>query len=122
LDDHLPPESVITFDRNTQLYRRAEIFARDGSESAGSTPHAEENADQYLKDGQLYFDSIMFTPEGMAHLIAETGVGQVMIGTDYPFPWNKVPVDHIMSIPGLSDDDRIAILGGTAAKLLRLDA
>jgi hypothetical protein len=27
-------------------------------------------------------------------------------------------VDHVMSIPGLSDDDRIAILGGTAAKLL----
>ena len=30
----------------------------------------------------------------------------------------KVPVDHIMSFPGLSDDDRIAILGGTAEKLL----
>ena len=75
---------------------------------------------QYLKDGQLYFDSIMFTPEGMRHLIAETGVGQVVIGTDYPFPWNRVPVDHILSIPGLSDDDRIAILGGTAAKLLAI--
>jgi aminocarboxymuconate-semialdehyde decarboxylase len=44
-----------------------------------------------------------------------------MIGTDYPFPWNKVPVDHIMSIPGLSDADRIAILGGTAAKLLGIN-
>ena len=81
-------------------------------------PLPKKKPTQYLKDGQLYFDSIMFTPEGMRHLIAESGVGQVMIGTDYPFPWNKVPVDHIMSIPGLSDDDRIAILGGTAAKLL----
>jgi hypothetical protein len=45
-----------------------------------------------------------------------------MIGTDYPFPWNKVPVDHILSIPGLSDEDRIAILGGTAAKLLGIAA
>jgi aminocarboxymuconate-semialdehyde decarboxylase len=53
----------------------------------------------------------MFTPEVIRHLIAETGVGQIMIGTDYAFPWNRVPVDHIMSIPGLSDDDRIAILG-----------
>jgi aminocarboxymuconate-semialdehyde decarboxylase len=59
--------------------------------------------------------------EGMRHLIAETGVGQVVVGTDYPFPWNRVPVDHIMSIPGLSDDDRIAILGGTAAKLLGIE-
>src|SRR5918911_812919 len=66
----------------------------------------------YLRDGQLFFDSIMFTGEAMRHLIAETGVGQIMVGTDYPFPWNKVPVDHIMSIPGLSDEDRIAILGG----------
>src|SRR5882762_1515344 len=84
-------------------------------------PLPKKKPTQYLKDGQLYFDSIMFTPEGMRHLIAETGLGQVMIGTDYPFPWNKVPVDHVMSIPGLSDDERIAILGGTAAKLLGIN-
>jgi aminocarboxymuconate-semialdehyde decarboxylase len=49
-------------------------------------PLPKKKPTQYLKDGQLYFDSIMFTPEGMRHLIAETGVGQIMIGTDYPFP------------------------------------
>src|SRR6266566_3490134 len=70
-------------------------------------PLPKKKPTQYLKDGQLYFDSIMFTPEGMRHLIAETGIGQVMIGTDYPFPWNKVPVDHVLSTPGLSDDDKI---------------
>ena len=53
--------------------------------------------------------------------ISETGPDKVAIGTDYPFPWNKVPVDHIMSTPGLSDDDKIAILGGTAAKLLGIN-
>ena len=84
-------------------------------------PLPKKKPTQYLKDGQLYFDTIMFTPEAMRHLIAESGVSQVILGTDYPFPWNKVPVDHIMSIPGLSDDDRIAILGGTAAKLLGID-
>jgi len=57
----------------------------------------------------------------MRHLIAETGVGQVVIGTDYPLPWNRVPVDHIMSTPGLSDDDKLAVLGGTAAKLLGIE-
>src|SRR5215467_14575617 len=84
-------------------------------------PLPKKKPTQYLKDGQLYFDTIMFTGEAMRHLIAESGVGQVILGTDYPFPWNKVPVDHIMSIPGLSDDDRIAILGGTAAKLLGIN-
>jgi aminocarboxymuconate-semialdehyde decarboxylase len=85
-------------------------------------PLPKKKPTQYLKDGQLYFDSIMFTPEGLRHLIAETGPDKVVIGTDYPFPWNRVPVDHILSTPGLSDDDKIAILGGTAAKLLGIAA
>jgi aminocarboxymuconate-semialdehyde decarboxylase len=56
---------------------------------------------QYLKDGQLYFDSIMFTGEGLRHLIAETGPDKVVIGTDYPIPWNRVPVDQILSTTSL---------------------
>ena len=71
---------------------------------------------EYLK--QLYFDNIIFTPEGMRHLVAETGPGQVVMGTDYPYPWTKTSVDLILSTPGLSDADRVAMLGGTAAKLL----
>src|SRR5207237_2013334 len=63
----------------------------------------------YLKGGQLYSDSIMFTGEGMRHLIAEAGLDHVVLGTDYPFPWNTAPVDHIMEIPGLSDADRTKI-------------
>ena len=67
---------------------------------------------------QLYYDNIIFTPEGMRHLVAETGPGQVVMGTDYPYPWTKTSVDLILATPGLSDADRVAILGGTAAKLL----
>jgi aminocarboxymuconate-semialdehyde decarboxylase len=67
---------------------------------------------------QLYYDNIIFTPEGMRHLIAETGVGQVVLGTDFPYPWTKTAVDLVLNTPGLSDADRVAILGGTAAKLL----
>jgi len=29
-------------------------------------------------------------------------------------------VDHILNTPGLSDDERIAILGGNAAKLMKI--
>jgi aminocarboxymuconate-semialdehyde decarboxylase len=72
----------------------------------------------YLRDGQLFFDTIVFTPEALRHLVAETGVGQIMIGTDYPFPWTSTEVDLVMSTPGLSDEDRIAILGGTAQRLM----
>jgi len=73
---------------------------------------------EYLR--QLYFDSIVFTPEALRHLAAEAGAGQIVMGTDYPFPWTSTSVDHILGTPGLSDADRIAMLGGTAQALLRI--
>ncbi len=81
-------------------------------------PLPKKNPTAYLRDGQLFFDTIVFTPEALRHLIAETGPGQIMIGTDYPFPWTSTEVDLVLNTPGLTDDQRIAILGGTAARLL----
>jgi aminocarboxymuconate-semialdehyde decarboxylase len=74
----------------------------------------------YLRDGQLFFDTIVFTPEALRHLIAETGADKIMIGTDYPFPWTSTEIDLVLKTPGLSDAERTAILGGTAATLLGL--
>ena len=71
---------------------------------------------EYLR--QLYFDSIIFTSEALRHLVAEVGASQIVMGTDYPFPWTNTSVDHILNTPGLSDADRAAMLGETAAKLL----
>src|SRR5262245_48290320 len=71
---------------------------------------------EYLR--QLYYDSIVFTPEALRHLAAETGSGQIVMGTDYPFPWTSTSVDHILGTPGLTDAERAAMLGDTAAKLL----
>jgi aminocarboxymuconate-semialdehyde decarboxylase len=73
---------------------------------------------EYLR--QLYYDSMVFTPEGLRHLIAEVGASQIVLGTDYPFPWTKTAVDHILTTPGLSDAERVAILGETAEKLLAI--
>ena len=83
-----------------------------------SRPLPKKQPTAYLRDGQLYFDTIVFTPEALRHLIAETGADKIMIGTDYPFPWTSTEVDLVMSTPGLSDEDHIAILGGTAQKLM----
>ncbi len=71
---------------------------------------------EYLK--QLYYDALIFTPEALRHLVANMGASQIMLGTDYPYPWEDKPVDHVMATPELSDDERIAILGATAARLL----
>jgi len=75
---------------------------------------------EYLR--QMYFDSIIFTQEGLRHLIAEVGVDRIGLGTDFPFPWSVTPVEQVMALPGLSDADRIAILGGTIGKLLKIPA
>ena len=71
---------------------------------------------EYLR--QLYFDSIVFTSEALRHLAAETGAGQIVMGTDYPYPWTSTSVDHILNTPGFTDADRVAMLGATAAALL----
>ena len=70
----------------------------------------------YLK--QMYYDTMVFNTEGVRHLAAEVGSSQLLVGTDFPYPWTKTAVDLILQTPGLSDADRAAILGGTAAKLL----
>jgi aminocarboxymuconate-semialdehyde decarboxylase len=71
---------------------------------------------EYLK--QVYVDSLVFTPEALRHLVAVMGADHIMIGTDYPFPWTMTPVDHVLSTPGLSEADQVAILSGTACKWL----
>jgi predicted TIM-barrel fold metal-dependent hydrolase len=74
---------------------------------------------EYLK--QIYFDSLVFTPEALRHLVAQVGAGQIVLGSDYPFPWQLQPVDHIFASSSLSDDDRADILGRTAARLLNFE-
>jgi aminocarboxymuconate-semialdehyde decarboxylase len=73
---------------------------------------------EYLK--QMYFDTMVFTAEGLRHLAAEVGASQLVVGTDEPYPWTTTAVDHVLTTPTLSEADKLAILGGTAAKLLNI--
>ena len=72
----------------------------------------------YLKS-QVLVDTIVLTEEGLRHLVAEVGSGQVVFGTDMPFEWHS-NVDLILNAPFLSDAQKEAILGGTLVKMLRL--
>jgi predicted TIM-barrel fold metal-dependent hydrolase len=75
---------------------------------------------EYLK--QIYFDSLVFTPEALRHLAAQVGTGQLVLGSDYPFPWQLQPVDHIFASTSFSDDEKADMLGRTAEKLLNFGA
>jgi aminocarboxymuconate-semialdehyde decarboxylase len=79
----------------------------------------EKKPTEYLK--QIYFDSLIFTPEAIRHLAAQVGASQIVLGSDYPYPWELHPVDHIFASTSLSDKDKADILGRNAAKLFNLE-
>jgi aminocarboxymuconate-semialdehyde decarboxylase len=70
----------------------------------------------YLKE--MYYDTMVFNQEGVRHLIAEVGANRLLVGTDFPYPWTTTAVDLITDLPGVSDADKVAMLGGTAMALL----
>ena len=72
---------------------------------------------EYLRD-QILADSMVFSAEGIRHLVAEMGPSQVVYGTDMPFVWPDT-VDAILAAE-IPNAQKEAILGGNLVKLLRL--
>ena len=73
----------------------------------------------YLK--KVFFDTVVFTPLQLEGLIKTFGVGQILMGTDFPFDMMEAdPIGHVASVDTLDDSARAAIDGGTAKKLLGL--
>ena len=72
----------------------------------------------YLRD-QILVDSMVFSHEGLRHLVAEIGASQVVYGTDVPFNWPDT-LDLILEASYLSDEQKIAIVGGNLMELLRI--
>ena len=73
----------------------------------------------YLK--KFFFDTITFDPEMLRNLIDKFGAAQVLLGTDYPFDMGEEdPVGLINSVPRLPSAERERIMGGNAARLLKI--
>jgi aminocarboxymuconate-semialdehyde decarboxylase len=73
---------------------------------------------EYFKQ-QILVDSMIFSQEGLRHLVAELGASQIVYGTDTPYNW-PAAVDLILNAPFLKDAEKEAILGGNVMKLLRI--
>jgi len=72
---------------------------------------------EYLK--QIWFDSLVYTPEGLRHLINQVGASQVVLGTDYPFDMGSYDVHALIeAVPALTDAEQDAVLGGNALRLM----
>jgi aminocarboxymuconate-semialdehyde decarboxylase len=73
----------------------------------------------YLK--KFYFDTITFDTAMLRHLIDKWGTDHVLLGTDYPYDMGDVdPVGHIDRVPRLASEDKALIMGGNAARLLKI--
>jgi len=68
----------------------------------------------------IWVDSMVFSEEGLRHLVAEMGASQVVYGSDIPFNWPDT-MDLIVNSPSLSDAEKASILGGNLIDLLRID-
>ncbi len=73
----------------------------------------------YLK--KLYFDSIVFTHHQLEYLASVWGSDHILLGSDYPFDMAEPdPVGFITGAKGLTSEDKAAIMGRNAAKLLKI--
>src|SRR5436190_14048575 len=98
---------------------RSDAFCGRGA-GAADCKSLKKLPSEYFKR-ELFVDTMVFHPEGLRHLVAEVGVGQIFYGTDYPFDW-PVGVDFVLNAPFLSNAEKEAILGGNLIKLLRIAA
>jgi aminocarboxymuconate-semialdehyde decarboxylase len=68
---------------------------------------------------RLYYDSLVHIPEALNYLLSLVGPGHIVLGTDYPYEMaERAPVKFIDSVPGLSTENRHAILEGNIRRLL----
>jgi aminocarboxymuconate-semialdehyde decarboxylase len=72
----------------------------------------------YLKTN-IMTDSMVFTDEGLRHLVAEMGPGHVVYGSDMPFSWPDT-IDVIVNAKWIDDADKEAILGGNLVRILNI--
>lgn len=72
---------------------------------------------RYLK--RLYFDSLVYTPLDLRHLIDRVGADRVVLGTDYPFDMGEArPLSVLDAVSGMGVEERAAIEGGNALTML----
>lgn len=70
----------------------------------------------YLR--RIWFDTLVYEPEILRHLVEVVGVSQLVVGTDYPFDMGSYQPHELLADAGLDESQRARILGLNAADLL----
>lgn len=70
---------------------------------------------------KMYLDTVVFDPALLSNLIKRYGVNQLLMGSDYPYDMGEeTPVRLVESVTGLSEPERLLILGGNAERIFGL--
>jgi aminocarboxymuconate-semialdehyde decarboxylase len=85
------------------------------------TIHAEGCADPLDGFRRLYFDTVLFEPQALRFLCDIAGADRVVLGSDYPFPIGDPEPAQVVDDTPLTETERRAILGETAARIFHID-
>lgn len=79
--------------------------------------HIRRPPSTYLKE--FFYDTVNFDPGALQLALQFAGAGQILAGSDYPHRIGSIPA-MLQSLRGLNvtEQDRAAMLGGNAARLL----
>lgn len=125
--------SRLIFEGTLDRFPRLQIVAAHGGGYLPSYLGRTEVACQYRKNAacanklkpseyfrrQISVDSMVFSPEGLRHLVSEVGASRVVYGSDMPYDWPDT-IELIATSDSLNDADKVAVLGGNLARLLRI--
>jgi aminocarboxymuconate-semialdehyde decarboxylase len=70
---------------------------------------------------RFYYDTVVFDPVVLRDLVAFAGAERVLLGSDYPFDMADARPADTVAAAGLDAAAERAVLGGNAARLLRLE-
>ena len=94
-------------------------LVRNFRRGRGRATNLKKNFEQYLKD--FYYDTCVYNPDVLKALAKKVGPRRLIMGSDFPVG-EFDPIGFVRKDRSLSAGARNAIVGGTAAKLLKLGA
>jgi aminocarboxymuconate-semialdehyde decarboxylase len=90
-----------------------------GSGVRPETKHMTKAPMTYLR--RFHYDTISHSPQIMGDIVRLAGADRVVMGTDHPADMSlERPIEFVDRIPQLSSQEREMILGGNAARLLKI--